>query len=291
MLSRVAEDNQHHIRDFALDALANIGTDEAADALIVISSKVDLNEPYNHCVIESLIAHGSLRTVNRAVEIAGQQSGGPKWLIKQMRHVFMQRGWSVGEYYTHVQDAKLIEYLFSAEGDMSAEERRDLIHCFEQIDSESVRRMLWAFAKRAGTDKDVKVVILKNHPGHMLSSEALEELINRTDEGTMADVISSALGCKQVVFSHQMERIAKFPSSLVVSEVKTRLRDSSPSTEHIVRLLLILGTFGSCSDARDVGLYSNNDSESVQNVSDEASKLLLDPLRLAEAWREMWLTG
>jgi HEAT repeat protein len=291
MLSRVAEDNQHHIRDFALDALANIGTDEAADALIVISSKVDLNEPYNHCVIESLIAHGSLRTVNRAVEIAGQQSGGPKWLIKQMRHVFMQRGWSVGEYYTHVQDAKLIEYLFSAEGDMSAEERRDLIHCFEQIDSESVRRMLWAFAKRAGTDKDVKVVILKNHPGHMLSSEALEELINRTDEGTMADVISSALGCKPVVFSHQMERIAKFPSSLVVSEVKTRLRDSSPSTEHIVRLLLILGTFGSCSDARDVGLYSNNDSETVQNVSDEASKLLLDPLRLAEAWREMWLTA
>jgi HEAT repeat protein len=290
LLARVAKDNHHYTRDFALDALAQIGTDEAADAIISISDMVDLNERYNHCAIESMIAHGCQRTVNRAIEIAGQHPEGPKWLVKQIRHVFMQRGWTVGEYYTHVQDAKLIEYLFSAEGDMSAEERRDLIYCFEQIDSDNVRRMLWVFAKRAGTDKDVRVVILKNHAGHMLSSEALQELINRTDEGTVPNVISSALGCKQVVFSHQMEQLAKFPSSLVVSEVKTRLRDPSPSTDQITRLLSILGAYGSSTDARDVSLYLNNDNESVRNVSDEASKLLLDPLRLAEAWREMWFT-
>jgi len=291
LLGHVALDNPSYTRDFALDALAQIGTDEAADTIIRISSGVDLNEPYNHCVIESLIAHGSLRTVNRAIEIASQHLGGPKWLVKQMRHVFMQRGWMVGEYYTHVQDAKLIEYLFSAEGDMSAEERRDLIHCFEQIDSDNVRQMLWIFAKRAGTDKDVKVVIFKNHNGHMLSSEALEELTNRTDELTLPNVISSTLECKKVIFSYQMERLAKFPSSLVVSEVKTRLKNSPQAMEQIIRLLSILGAYGSSKDAQDVSYYLNMENESVQNVSDETTKLLLDPLRVAEGWREMLFAG
>ena len=43
LLARVAEDNKHHIRDFALDALAKVGTDEAADAIINISSNVDFS--------------------------------------------------------------------------------------------------------------------------------------------------------------------------------------------------------------------------------------------------------
>jgi HEAT repeat protein len=291
LLTRVAVDNKHHIRDLALDALAKIGTDEAANALITISNTVDLNEPYNHCVIESLIAHGSLRTVNRAIEIADNQSGGPKWLVKQMRHVFLIRGLTVGEYYTHVQDAKLIEYLFSAEGDMSPEERRDFIHCFEQIDSDNVRRMLWVFAKRAGTDKDVKVVLFKNHNGHMLSSEALGELTNRTDELTLPNVISSFLECKLVILTHQMEQLAKFPSLLVVSEVKTRLRDSTQATEKIARLLSILGAYGTSTDAQVVSSYSNMVNESVRNVSDETIRLLLDPLRLAEGWREILFAG
>ena len=291
LLARIAEDNQHHIREFALDAMAKIGTDEAADAIINISNKINFGESYNHCVIEAMIAHGSLRTVNQAIEIATRQPEGPKWLVKQIKHVYMMRGWTIGEYYTHVQDTKLIEYLIAAEGDMSAEERSDLIHCFEQIDSDNVRRMLWVFAKRVGTDKDVKVVIFKNHEGFMLSSKALGELINRTDERTLPNVISSALECKQVIFSHQMERLAKFPSSLVVSEVKTRLKKSSQQTEQIARLLSILGTYGSSTDAQEVSSCFSFDSESVRNVSDETTKLLLDPLRLAEAFRELWFAG
>jgi hypothetical protein len=287
LLARVAEDNQQYIRAFALDALAKIGTDEAADAIINISSKIDFTEPHDHCVIEAMIAHGSLRTVNQAIEIASRQPEGPKWLVKQIRHVFMMRGWTIGEYYTHVQDTKLIEYLIAAEGDMSAEERRDLIYCFEQIDSDNVRRMLWVFAKRAGTDKDVTAVILKNHNGHILSSEAWGELINRTDERTLPNLISSALECKQVIFRHHMEQLAKFQSSLVASEVKTRLRVSTQATEQIIRLLSILGAYGTSTDAQDVSSYSNMENESVRNVSDETTKLLLDPIRLAKGWREM----
>lgn len=85
-----------------------------------------------------------------------------------------------------------------------------------------------------------------------------------------------------------MERLAKFPSSLVVSEVKTRLKKPSQPTEQIVRLLSILGTYGSSMDAQEVSSCFSIDSESVRNVSDETTKLLLDPLRLAEAFRELW---
>lgn len=291
LLARVAEDTQHHIREFAFDALAKIGTDEAADVMINISSKVEFSKSPDHGVIEAMIAHGSLRTVNQAIEIARRQPEGPKWLVKQIKHVFMNRGWTVGEYYTHVQDTKLIEYLIAAEGNMSAEERSDLIHCFEQIDSDNVRQMLWVFATRAGADKDVKVDIFKNLNGHMLSSKALEELINRTDERTLPNVISSVLECKQAIFSHQMKQLAKFQSSLIVSEVKTRLRVLTQGAEQIARLLSILGAYGTSTDAQDVNSHLNMENESVRNVSDETKTLLLDPLRLAEGCREMWLAG
>jgi hypothetical protein len=290
LLVRVATDNPHHIREFALDALAQIGTDEAADAIINFSNTIDFSKASDHSVIQFMIAHGSLRTVNQAIEIARRQADGPKWLLKQIRHVFMMRGWTVGEYYTHVQDAGLIEYLFSAEGNMNAEERRDLIKSFEQIDSDNVRRMLWVFAKRVGTDEDVKVVILKNHEGHMLSSEAFGELVNRADQQTLPKVISSALDCKQMVFSHQIEGLSKYPSAWIVSEVRTRLKNSSQSVKHIVRLISILGTYGASADAQAVSSYLNYDGESVRNICDETTRLLLDFLRVAEAWRESWLS-
>jgi HEAT repeat protein len=289
VLRCLAINNPQHIRDFAVDALAKIGTDEAADALIEISRAVDLDQAFNESVVESLIAHGSPRTVNQALEIAGQHIGGPRWLVKRMRHVFMSRGWTVGEYYTHVQDGKLIEYLMSAEGEMNAAERRDVIRCFKQIDSDNVRRMLWVFAGRAGTDRDVMVFISKQHEGYMLSSEALGELINRTDERTLPNVISSALECKQIAFLHQLERLGYFQSPAVVAVVKTCLKDSAQSLTQIVRLLSILGTYGTAADAEVVSFFICMESESIRNFADEATKRLLDPLRLAEGWSAILL--
>jgi hypothetical protein len=289
-LERVGLANPCHLRDFALDALAKIGTGGAAEALLRLSGAIQCDEPGNKCVIESLVAHASLETVNRAIEIAEQHSDGPKWLVRKLAHVFMIRGQTIGEYYTHVQDSNLVKYLFSAEKDMTGEERSDLIKSFEQIDSENVRSMLWDFARRAGTNEDVNVVILKNRNGPLLSSLALRELINRGDKGTISTVVVSILNCKSGIFSSRIDELAKFQSSLVVSEIKTRLNASSKSTDELVRLLSILGTYGTSLDAPDAGLYSNVGDETVQNVTDETTKLLLDPLRLAEGWREMFFT-
>jgi hypothetical protein len=117
------------------------------------------------------------------------------------------------------------------------------------------------------------------------------ELINRADERTLPGVVSSVLQCQQGIFSHEVEQLAKYPSSLVASEVKTRLRTSTLTPEQLVRLLSILGAFGNPPDAQDISSYSRVQNESIRNVADETTKLLLDPLRLAESFREAWYAG
>ena len=84
-----------------------------------------------------------------------------------------------------------------------------------------------------------------------------------------------------------MEELAKFPSRLVVSEAKIQLNVSSRTTGEIVRLLLILGTYGASSDAQAVYSFLNVGNEPIRNASDETRKLLVDPLRVAQGWREM----
>ncbi|HXT13807.1 MAG TPA: HEAT repeat domain-containing protein [Candidatus Angelobacter sp.] len=288
LLGRIAEDEQNAIRQFALDALAKIGTDEAADVLINLSKSAKCSDKHKDFIIESLIAHGSALTVGRAIEIARGRAGGPKWLVQQIKYVFRLRGWKVGEYYAHVHDKELVEYLASAESSMDPTERRDLLKSFEQIDSQNVRRILWVFANRVGTNEDVKVVLLKNHDGIMLSSEALEELINRADEGTLPHVIGSALRCKDGIFTRNVERMAKFPSALIIREVKRQLAVAGRPAEQTARLLSIFGAYGNSTDIGDATPFLDMPDESVRNVSYETTTLLLDPLRIAEGWREMY---
>jgi hypothetical protein len=283
LLDKVVRTDPFHMRSFALDGLARIGTDDAEKALLHLAGELDKGTDAPEDLINSLIAHGSARCVAKVLELAKQRSDGPRWLARHMSHLFFIRGHTPGEYYTHVQDQILIDFLISGEAGIPSADKWDLVHATEQIDSEPVRRMLRTLASRAGTNQDTFVCGDKLQ----LSYLAHEELMRRGDDFSIPCFISKSLECSELSFSSILEQLENFRSPAVVSEVTQRLATPPADRQHTARLLSLLGRFGGPADVRLVNPYLADDNELVRNVAYETQMRLTDPLRLAKHWQEI----
>ncbi|MGO8929855.1 MAG: NACHT domain-containing protein [Limisphaerales bacterium] len=283
MLDTVVRRNLFHARSFALDSLARIGTEGAAKALLQLAPELDKGTDVPEDLVTSLIAHGSPPCVGKVLELAKQHPDGPRWLARRMCHVFFIRGYTPGEYYTHVDDEPLIDFLIAGESEIPGAQKRDLVHAVEQIDSEEARRMLRMLASRAGTDRDTVV----RDDKLLLSREAHEELMRRGDDFSVPYYVSKSLECRREAFSYGLEELANFRSIAIASEVAERLGARPVDPEHTARLLSLLGRFGAPADARLVDPYLAQESELVRNVAYEAKVRLTDPLRLPSHWQEI----
>ena len=271
------------VQEAALESLARTRTETSEEALLRLSNKGDASSETADELAMALTAHGSRRCVSKAIELAQQRTDGPRWLAEQMRHAFLSRGWTVGEYYTHVQDDELIPYIMSGEAGMTNEEKRNLVGCVEQIDSENARRLLRELASRAGTQQDTVV----RNDGLKLSFLALDELKNRGDAFAINYFVSRALNRDVKSYFLTMEEMSHFAREAVRSEVKERLATSPAEPVQVARLLSLLGLFGGPGDVEIVEPYLGCAAEPVRNVSYEAKVRLTDPLRLAARWQEI----
>src|ERR1017187_8547103 len=279
-LARIVKTYAH---SSALDSLARIGTVKAEVSLLRIAGEIDVKADFSEDLAGALIAHGSPRCVAEVVKRAKQRSDGPKWLAGCARHAFFGRGHRVGEYYTHVNDNELVEYIMSGETLLAADQKWDLIWALNQIDSENVRKMLRELASRAGTERDA--VVRKD--GLTLSRLAHDELMHRGDVFSISYFVSDALERERPWFSISLEYVEHFPSKAIVSEVTRRLAASPTSTDHVARLISMLGKFGTSGDAPVVDPFLTYTDELVRNVAYETKLHLTDPLRLATDWDEM----
>src|SRR5207244_291993 len=108
-------------------------------------------------VVSGLFFHGSQSAIARIVTEAKRPERGPKWLTERMRKAVSWWGWTVGHYYTHVDDGELVAYLEANEKMFQGKEKWHLIRAVEQISSENVRRLLRLLASRNSTPEDAVV--------------------------------------------------------------------------------------------------------------------------------------
>jgi HEAT repeat protein/ABC-type dipeptide/oligopeptide/nickel transport system ATPase subunit len=271
------------VQHAGLDSLARIGTSASEEALLRLSVGASVTTRFADDLARALIAHGSQRCVAKALGCSKQHPEGLRWLVKCMSHAFLSRGWTIGEYYTHVRDDELIQHVMSGESALKGADRRDLVGCVEQIDSENARRLLRQLASRAGTEQDTIV----RADGQKLSSLAHEELMHRGDGFSIKYFVSRALERGSESYWFTFEEMRHFGSDAIVSEVKDRFAASPPKPEHVARLLSLLGSFGGPGDIGIVEPYLDCADDLVSNVAYETKIRLTDPLRLAVGWQEI----
>jgi hypothetical protein len=289
LLENVVRTDKIYVRDFALDRLAMLGSKAAENALLRLSNEIDPGVDFPEDLAKALFAHGSSQCVAKLLERAKQRPKGSVWLANCMSHAFMSRGWTVGEYYVHVHDHDIVEFMMSGASAMEPEGKRRIVSAVQQIDSKDVRCMLRQIASCGGTDREtlIPTQIGKEQRTLKLSDLAYEELIHRGDESALPYFISGALESNRISFSYKLEQIAKFTSEAVIAEVKNRLKVTPKNPIHIARLLSVLGNFGKPEHASLINPYLVYSNEFVQNVAYESKVRLIDPLRLARNWQEI----
>jgi HEAT repeat protein len=262
----------------AVHNIGFIGTKEAEDALgKLLGTEVDKQH-----IAGALICCGSPSAVSKAVDLARSRVDGPKWLCVCMRRAFWTRGYHRGEFYTHISTAALVDFLASAEKDV--ENKWDLLHAFEQIDSEEVRELLRRWAGRQGTAADA---VVRDTDQLRMSVLCYDELLKRGDEYAIEHYLSYRSDQEDFIYVRlAVDNLGHFPSSQVTKELRRRLA-SAQDNSGIARLLALLGQFGDSGDEELIRPFLDHADDLVANVACESLLRLTDPLLVPEKWREL----
>jgi hypothetical protein len=263
---------------FAVAALGFIGTVEAEAAL---NSLLGTEVEQKH-VGGALICCGSSSAVLKVIDLARSRSDGPKWLCECLQRAFWTRGHRRGEYYTHISTSPLVDYLATCENEV--EEKWDLVHGFEQIDSVEVRELLRRWAAREGTTNDA---VVREDDKLRMSFLSYDELMNRGDEFAIPYFLEHRAEEEDHIYVFlAVDNLGHLPSEAVAKEIRSRFASAS-SVSQIVRLLALLGRFGDSSDEDLIRPFLDHPDDLVANVACESLLRLTDPMLVPEKWREL----
>ena len=197
-------------------SLGFIGTIEAEAALVRLASDSAVADE----IVQGLIACGTASAIAMVVELARNKPRGSMWLCERLRHWNFLRGWTRGEYYTHIETTELVNYLDAEEPTGSLKQNWDLVDAFRQIDSPEVRRLLRKWAQRRGTTEDR---VVRESDQRRMSDMCFDELTTRGDEFAIPYVLGHRADADDNVYLAIAAELRHFPSELVAIELRRRL--------------------------------------------------------------------
>lgn len=164
------------------------------------------------------------------------------------------------------------------------ENKWDVIHSIEAIDSADVRVLLRRWASRAGSAAD-PVVRADNQL--KMSRLCYTELMRRGDASAVSYFVDERADKEDHLYVHlAADNLSHFPSDAVASELRSRivaLQDDS----RVVCFLSLLGRFGDRSDEQLILRFLDHPDDVVANVACESLLRLTDPMLVPESWREL----
>jgi len=269
--------------DHAVSNLGFIGTSQAELALTELL-RGGHGTNFDDTVCEGLLSCGSPTAVGVVLGRARVVANGTAWLCERLDHFTRIRGWSRGKYFTHISTADLVGYLDAHHHPDSADQGWDTAHAFRRIDSPEIRQVLRKWAVRRGTPQDF---LVRESDQRRMSDLCYWELRDRGDESAIEYTLDCwADSTDDVYAAITADFLRPFPSALVAERVGARLAIAS-STSETVRLLALLGRFGSPSDADRARQFLDHADVLVANVACEATFRLGDPLLVPDGWREV----
>jgi HEAT repeat protein len=263
---------------FAVASLGFIGTSEAKTALCeLLDSSANEDE-----VVQALIACGTPLAVATAIARAKTKPQGAQWLSERVEHLGWTRGWRLGEYYTHIATAELVNYLETACQADSPGPNWETV--FRQIDSADVCRLLPQLAAERAIPADSSA---SKDGRRRMSERCFRALMERGDDSAISYVLDDRAEEKDDVYvwicaSH----LRHFPSNAVANELRRRLSAANDNSQ-MIRLLALLGRFGDASDAERIRPFLDHADDLVANVACENLLRLTDPLLVPDGWREI----
>jgi hypothetical protein len=265
---------------YSIMSLGFIGTPEAEAMLHgLLDSAIDEDE-----IVQGLIACGSRPAMTTIIARAREKPNGPLWLCERLDRLTWTRGWSSGEYYTHIDTVGLVEYLESTHQPGEPMENWRVCDALRQIDSPEVRRLLRAWAGRRGMPADP---LVRADSEQRMSDVCFWELIVRGDDTAIRYVLDSRGDVEDGIYvAIARDRLRHFTSTAVAVELRLRLSMAADRAQ-VVRMLALLGRFGAADDGPLVSRYLDDPDEMVANVACEVLLRLTDPLLVPDGWREM----
>ena len=265
---------------YAVHSLGFIGTPEAERAMFELLEG-GANED---TIVQGLITCGSPSAMAAVMARAKARPDGPEWLWAQISHLSHVRGWTRGEFYTHVSTQELADYLDAACQEGSQDQNWDISWALQQIDSPDVRRVLRKWADRRGTHDDP---VLREEDHLRISHLCVDDLMVRGDEYVIPHVLDYRPDLDDDYYVQRASSdLRHFPSPAVADELRHRL-STADSNSRRVRLLSLLGRFGNATDADLIRPFLDHPDDMVANVACEALLRLTDPLLVPEGWREI----
>ena len=284
LLEKVAtEHSDHDVIHEAVTSLGLIGSLEAERALERLLQREQKAD--EEMIIEAILMCGSEQAVAIVVGRARSRPDGPFWLCERIHRIEWIRGWRRGEYYSHINTTNLVSYLDSQELPESPEQRRQIGEAFEQIDSPSVRELLKKWAGLRGLAQDPSV---HENGRRRLSDICYSELRDRGDESAIEYTLDERSSDQEnfVYVSLTSDHLRPFPAASVAASLRLRLAAGTTGPE-TVRMLSLLGQFGSAVDADLAGGLQDDTDDLVANVACESKLRLSDPLLIPDGWREL----
>jgi HEAT repeat protein len=265
---------------FAIASLGAIGTSEAETALHELLAEGVREDP----IASALINCGSPSAMASVIARAKTKPDRPEWLCERAGYLSWARGWTRGRYYKHISTTDFVQYVDTMYQAKCAEWDSNLIHVFGQIDSPDIRCLLRKWVKRLGTPEDATV--RENDRLPMLRLY-IQELTDRGDEFAIPYALNLHTDEKDSTYVHfAADALQHFPSSAVAAEISSRLL-AATTESGMVRMISLLGRFGSASDKGLVSLFIDHRDDLVANVAYESLLRLTDPLLVPEGWREV----
>lgn len=264
---------------FAVMALGLIGTAEAEIVLSgLLGTEVDEGR-----VGAALICCGASSAVARVVAWARSRPDGPKWLCECMSRAFWPNNRRYRtEYYTHVTTTELVAYL--SETEKAVENKWDVVHALEVIDSEEVRQLLREWSSRVGSAADP---VVRDDDQFKMSRLCYFELMRRGDVFAVPYFVDERADEEDHIYVHlAADSLSHFPSEAVAAELRNRIVADRAHTQ-IASLLSLLGRFGDSGDEELIGPFLDHPDDLVANVACESLLRLTDPLLVPENWREL----
>jgi hypothetical protein len=261
-------------------SLGLIGTPEAEAALMgLIEQGADAER-----VATGLLLHGSEAAVARAVEVArARPERGAGWLARCPGHWTTCLGRTAGRYFTHIHDARLVQYLWANEQAFRGEEKSALIHAVDQIDDENVREMLRTLASREGTAEDD---VVRDGTDLRASTLAYRELARRGDGFAAEHFVREAVGADERRSWAADRALAGLPAEHVRMQLRLAL-DRAGNDDERAEVIRLLGFFGDEGDGEAVRQFVDSSDTELAEAAHEALCRLTDPLLIPPNWSRL----
>lgn len=267
----------------AIGSLGWIGNSESESALGRLL-QFQKGEGFENAVLEALICCGSPAAVAQLVHRAAARQDGPKWLCERLRHLSWTRGWSRGEYFTHIHTAELVDYLEAHYEPGSPEQNWSVGDAFRQIDSPEVRALLRKWGSRRGSPEDP---LVRESDQRRISDMCYWELRDRGDVSAIEYTLDERADERDEIYvALAADHLRTFPTAAVAEQLRLRLNRATTTSETL-RMLALLGRFGEQADAELASRFLDHADDLVANVACEAMLRLSDPLLVPDRWREL----